>query len=60
MISLYSGLLGDLMNTLDFWSIALGFVAAAPIGLLAFWVVERRERRRIPKWHGWERTSPTR
>jgi peptidoglycan/LPS O-acetylase OafA/YrhL len=48
------------MNTLDFWSIALGFVTAAPIGLLAFWVVERRERRRIPKWHGWERTSPTR
>jgi hypothetical protein len=40
------------MSTMDFWSIAMGFAAAAPLGLLAIWAVERRERRRIPKWAG--------
>jgi hypothetical protein len=40
------------MSTMDFLSVAMGFAAAAPLGLFAMWAVDRRERRRIPKWAG--------
>jgi hypothetical protein len=48
------------MSTMDFWSVAIGFAAVAPLGLLAVWAVERRERRRMPKWNGWPGPAQTR
>jgi hypothetical protein len=48
------------MNPLDFWSVALGFVTAAPLGLLAVWAIERRQRKRVPKWSAWPRPDQAR
>jgi hypothetical protein len=48
------------MNNMDFWSVAIGFITAAPLGLLAVWAVERHQRKRIPKWSGWPRTAQPR
>jgi hypothetical protein len=45
------------MNNIDFWSVAIGFVIAAPLGLLAVWALERHQCKRIPKWSGLPRTS---
>jgi hypothetical protein len=52
--SLYTGSSRHHMNNMDFWSIALGFVSAAPVGVLAIWVVRRQAYNRIPKWNGWK------
>jgi hypothetical protein len=48
------------MNDLDFWSVAIGFVTAAPLGLLVVWAVERHQRKRLPKWGDWPRSAHSR
>ena len=48
------------MNNLDFWSVAIGFVTAAPLGLLSVWALERHQSKRIPKWNGLPKAFPPR
>jgi hypothetical protein len=48
------------MNNLDFWSVAIGFITAAPLGLLVVWAVERHQRKRLPKWSDWPRPAQPR
>jgi hypothetical protein len=41
------------MNDYDFLSLAIGFAAAAPLGILAVWFVSWRARSRLTKWRGY-------
>jgi hypothetical protein len=48
------------MNNVDFWSVAIGFVIAAPLGLLVVWAVERHQSKRLPKWSDWPHSAQPR
>jgi|HubBroStandDraft_6_1064221.scaffolds.fasta_scaffold5693574_1 hypothetical protein len=48
------------MDNVDFWSVAVAFVIATPLGLLAVWAVERHQRKRVPKWNNWPRPAQPR
>jgi hypothetical protein len=44
----------------DLSSVLLGLLAVLPLGLGALYVLGRAEKRRMPKWNAWQKTSQLR